>query len=100
MAGADEPLTRREGGSPAGDERRPITLRLPNETLAALQFASAAIRRSSGVVLGSSAIVRALIAWLAETDIDTQRIRSPQDLRTRLLRRVRGANTRADRQGR
>ncbi len=99
MAEGDRPLTKREGAPLAGEERRPITLRLPNETLAALQFASAAIRRSSGVALGSSAIVRALISWLAETDIDTQRIRSPQDLRARLLSRVHGAEARAGRRG-
>jgi hypothetical protein len=99
MAEADAPLTKRGSGSPAGELRRPITLRLPNETLAALQLASAAIRRSSGSVLGFSAIVRALIGWLAETDIDTLRIRSPQDLRARLLSRVRGANARAARAG-
>jgi hypothetical protein len=46
-------------------------------------------------VLGASAIVRALISWLAETDIDTRRIRSPQDLRARLLSHVRGSNAAA-----
>lgn len=73
-----------------GDERRAITLRLPNETLAALQFVSAAIRRSSGAALGSSALVRGLIEWLAETDIDTRRIRSAQDLKSRLERELLG----------
>lgn len=73
----------------AGDPRRPLTLRLPNETLAALQVASAAIRRSTGTALGSSAIIRALIAWLAETDIDTRRVRTPEDFRRQLLGRVR-----------
>jgi hypothetical protein len=56
-------------------------MRLPNETLAALQFVSAAIRRSTGAALGSSAIVRALVTRLAEIDIDTRRVRSIEDLR-------------------
>ena len=95
MAERDDPPTAPKGGSPPDEERRPITLRLPNETLASLQFVSASIRRSNGVVLGASAIVRALISWLAETDIDTRRIRSPQDLRARLLSHVRGSNAAA-----
>ncbi|HET9794456.1 MAG TPA: hypothetical protein VFS34_08330 [Thermoanaerobaculia bacterium] len=80
-------MSRAERGSvsPAPDDRRPITVRLPNETLAELQFVSAAIRRSTGAALGSSAIVRGLIAWLAETDVDTRRIRTPEELRSRLL---------------
>ena len=73
----------------AADQRRPLTLRLPNETLAALQVTSAAIRRSTGTALGSSAIIRALIAWLSETDIDTRRVRTPEDFRRQLLGRVR-----------
>ncbi|HET7451450.1 MAG TPA: hypothetical protein VFL12_01805 [Thermoanaerobaculia bacterium] len=76
----------------AADPRRPLTLRLPNETLAALQVTSAAIRRSTGTALGSSAIIRALIAWLSETDIDTRRVRTPEDFRRQLLGRVRSRN--------
>ena len=79
----------------AVDQRRPLTLRLPNETLAALQVTSAAIRRSTGTALGSSAIIRALIAWLAETDIDTRRVRTPEDFRRQLLGRVRSGRREA-----
>jgi hypothetical protein len=78
----------RDPVSALGDERRPITVRLPNETLAELQFMSAAIRRSSGAAVGSSAIVRGLVSWLAETDVDTRRIRNPEDLRRQLLSAV------------
>ncbi|HKB70148.1 MAG TPA: hypothetical protein VKH46_04840 [Thermoanaerobaculia bacterium] len=74
-------------GSPL-DERRAITVRLPNETLAALQFVSATIRRSSGAALGSSAIVRALITRLSEVDIDTRRVRTLEDLRSILSVRL------------
>lgn len=78
-------MTWREGPRPpatvSADERRAITIRLPNETLATLQFLSAAIRRSSGAALGSSAIVRSLITRLAEIDIDTRRVKTLDDLR-------------------
>jgi hypothetical protein len=67
-----------------------LTVRLPNETLAELQFVSAAIRRSTGAAVGSSAILRGLISWLAETDVDTRRIRTPDDLHDHLLASVRG----------
>lgn len=76
----------RPAGIDGEDEHRPITMRLPNETLAILQFVSAAIRRSSGAALGSSAIVRALITRLAEIDIDTRGIRSIEDVRGLLSR--------------
>lgn len=82
------PAVRERAPGPA-DERRPITIRLPNETLASLQFVSAAIRRSSGAAMGSSAIVRGLISWLSETDLDTRRIRTPEELLDRLLDEVR-----------
>lgn len=82
-------MSRREAGFPApADQRRPLTIRLPNETLAELQFISASIRRSTGTAIGSSAIVRGLISWLAETDVDTRRIRTPEELRQRLVAAV------------
>jgi hypothetical protein len=90
---AKSPVDRDAGPTPA-DERRPITIRLPNETLADLQFVSAAIRRSTGAALGASAIVRGLISWLAETDVDTRRVRTPDELRAALLSSV-GAPMRA-----
>ena len=77
----------RSDGAVEEDAHRPITMRLPNETLATLQFVSAGIRRSSGAALGSSAIVRALITRLAEIDFDTRRIRSVEDLRRLLTSR-------------
>ena len=82
-------MSRREAGFPApADERRPLTIRLPNETLAELQFISASIRRSTGTAIGSSAIVRGLISWLAETDVYTRLIRTPEELRRQLLSTV------------
>ena len=78
------------------DEHRPITMRLPNETLATLQFVSASIRRSSGAALGSSAIVRALITRLAEIDIDTRGIRSIEDVRRLLIRGFAGRGRREE----
>jgi hypothetical protein len=83
----------------AADQRRPLTLRLPNETLAALQITSAAIRRSTGTALGSSAIIRALISWLSETDIDTRRVRTPEDFRRQLLARVQARRREASGEG-
>jgi len=83
-------MSRRSADFPAPhDERRPLTIRLPNETLAELQFISASIRRSTGTAVGSSAIIRGLISWLAETDVDTRRVRTPEDLRRQLLAAVR-----------
>lgn len=65
--------------------RRTMSLQLDSRTLATLQLVSAAIRRESGVALGMSGIVRALIQWLAEAKIDFRAIRTPEDLKIQLL---------------
>jgi len=81
MPGRDEQLD-------PDDPPRLLGIQLSSENLARLQFLSAAIRRRSGVALGASAIVRALVGWLAETDIDTGRVRSAEDLREQLSART------------
>jgi len=64
---------------------RTMSVQLDSRTLATLQLVAAAIRRESGVAIGMSAIVRALVQWLAEAEIDLHSIRTPSDLKKRLL---------------
>jgi len=78
-----------------GDPRRPITLQLDCRTLATLQYVSAAIRREAGAAIGMSAIVRALVQWLAETEIDFGAVRKVTDLETQVLPLLSGRGPKA-----
>lgn len=76
----DQP--RKSGGSTT---RRTISLQLDRQTLATLQLVSASIRRDCGIAFGMSAIVRSLLKWLAEAEIEFMSICTAKDLRKRLL---------------
>jgi hypothetical protein len=79
---------------------RTMSVQLDSRTLATLQFVAAAIRRESGVAIGMSAIVRALVQWLAEAEIDLHSIRTSSDLKKLLLVLVSAPATRdRDRDG-
>jgi len=67
------------GTSPL-ERHRPISVRLPNDTIATLQFLAAGIRRSTGAAIRLSAIVRGLVTWLAESRIDPGDVSSAEDL--------------------
>lgn len=78
-----EPGRPKSGRRP--NPRQTVSLQLDSRTLATLQLVSAAIRRESGVALGMSGIVRALIQWLAEANIDFRAVRTSEDLKVQLL---------------
>jgi hypothetical protein len=71
-----------------GESQRILSIALPNVTLATLEFAAAAIRRESGRAISMSGIIRALISWLAEADIDTGKIRTAGDFAEQMLGRT------------
>ena len=73
------------------EKRCPVSVRLPNETIAALQFVSADIRRTTGKSIRHSAIVRGLVTWLAESRVDSRDVASVDDLRRCVREALRGA---------
>lgn len=82
---------------PVPDRERNVTVSLSHVTLASLQLFAAEVRYRSGTSLTSSAVVRALVGWLAEIDLDTRSIASVDDLRLALAGG--GAAETADRAG-
>ncbi len=63
-----------------------VTLRISNESVFKLQLLAAEIRYRSGRSMSYSAIVRGLIEWMSECDIDTHAISEIDDLRASLHR--------------
>lgn len=63
-----------------------ITLRISNDSVFKLQLLAAQIRYRSGRSMSYSAIVRGLIEWMSECDIDTHAITEFGDLRASLHR--------------
>lgn len=71
-------------GRDAKDAGRPISVALSDPAVAALQLVRAEIRFRSGTAMTASAIVRALVGWMAELDLDTRGISSAEDFRRAL----------------
>ena len=73
-------------GSRSADGASSVTLRIGSESVFKLQLLAAEIRYRSGRSTSYSAIVRGLIEWMAERDLDTRQILEVDDLRVSLLR--------------
>lgn len=75
-----------EGSGGSAEGASSVTLRISNESVFKLQLLAAELRYRSGRSVSYSAIVRGLVAWMSERDLDTRQILELDDLRVSLLR--------------
>lgn len=73
---------------PGNNSTEAVTLRISLDQLVQLDFLLADFRRKTGVFVGRSGAIRALINWLAGINVRLQEIRTDGDLERRLTRLV------------